>query len=236
MPKSTTLNFTQNINNVYANFFAFEKLRVVTVSTNSSGTGTAGANTMPAGLRTFTAAVGSSVLAPSGANCSWSATVAQINTDMRVISQPTIINGGDYIIGPSTTPNTPTVDTGLTNAGFNLRLENYKELYTASTNDAIVKSINVSSTDTVARTMSLWIVGTDNQPVLLGAVSIVARSGDSGTTAATDLLGGTLIPSLTYDANGKRIIPLKAGQKLAVSVPAVTAGTQINVAAAIEEY
>jgi hypothetical protein len=84
--------------------------------------------------------------------------------------------------------------------------------------------------------MSLWIINIDEQPVLMGSVSIAASSGSNGTAPSIDLLGGSLIPSLTYDANGKRIIPLKAGEKLAVSVPAVSVGAQINVTATIEEY
>jgi hypothetical protein len=82
----------------------------------------------------------------------------------------------------------------------------------------------------------LWVIGADDQPILIGAVNIPANSGNNGTAAAIDLLGGTLMPSLSYDSNGKRILALKTGEKLAVSVPAVTAGTQINVTAQIEEY
>ena len=147
-----------------------------------------------------------------------------------------ITGQGSYLVTPTAAANAATVDTGSTNATFNLRVEFYKELYTASTDDAVVKSINVASLDSAARVMSLWIVGTDAQPVLVGAVNIPANSGNNGTAAAVDLLGGTLLPSAVYDSSGKRILPLKGGQKLAVSVPAVTAGTQINVTAVIEQY
>jgi hypothetical protein len=223
MPKSTTLNFTQNVNNVYVDLFSSDVLRVVSVSPNNNG------NNLTAGTRTFTAAGGT--IQTGGVAASWTATV----TDSRVVGMPLIVQSGSYFVTPTVT-NTPTVDTGSSNATFNLRVENYKELYTASTNDAVVKSISVASFDTAARVMSLWLVGTDNQPILIGAVNIPLRSGDNGTAAAVDLIGGTLMPALPYDANGKRVIPLKAGQKLAVSVPAVTAGTQINVSAMIEEY
>lgn len=224
MPKSTSLNFTQNINNVYADFFSSDKLRVVAVSTNVNG------SNLTAGTRTFTAAAGT--VQTGGVACTWTAPV----TDTRVVGQATIVNGGDYLVTPTATSNAATVDSGTSNATWNLRVEIYKELYTASSNDAVVKAINVASLDTAARVMSLWIIGTDSQPVLIGAVNIPLRSGDNGTAASIDLLGGTLMPSLAYDANGKRIIPMKAGQKLAVSVPAVTAGTQIAVTAVVEEY
>ena len=224
MAKSTALNFTQNIKNVSTAFFSSDLLMVVAVSTNSNG------SNLTTGTRTFTAAAGT--LQTGGSAATWTASV----TDSRVIGAPTITDMGDYLATPTATANAATVDSGSSNATWNLRVEFYKELYTASSNDAIVKSINVSSLDSAARVMSVWIVGSDSQPRLLGAVNIPANSGNNGTAAGIDLLGGTLLPSLPYDSNGKRIVELKNGEKIAVSVPAVTAGTQIAVTAQIEEY
>lgn len=224
MPKSTNLNFTQNLNNVYTDFCSADVLQVIAVSPNANG------STLTDGTRTFTAAAGTLVTGASAAQ--WTATVV----GSRVIGMPVITDKGQYTVTPTAAANAATVDSGSTNATFNLRVEHYKELYTASTNDAIVKAINVASFDSAARVMSLWIVGADAQPVLIGAVNIPANSGNNGTAAAIDLLGGTLMPSLPYDANGKRVLSLKAGQKIAVSVPGVTAGTQINVTAQIEEF
>lgn len=224
MAKSTNLNFTQNLNNAYVDFCSADVLKVISVSPNAVGSG------LTDGTRTFTAAAGTLV---TGATASqWTATVI----GGRVIGMPVIINNGQYTVTPTVAANAATVDSGTTNATFNLRVEFYKELYTASTNDAVVKAINVASFDSAARVMSLWIVGSDAQPTLIGAVNIPANSGNNGTAAAVDLLGGTLLPALPYDANGKRVIALKAGQKIAVSVPTVTAGTRINVSAQIEEY
>jgi hypothetical protein len=224
MSKSTALNFTQNVNNTYVDFVSSDMLQVVLVSPNSNGTN------LVDGTRTFTAAGGTSMA--GAVSASWTATV----TGSRVVGVVTTVNRGMYTVTPSATANAAVPDSGSSNATFNLRVEYYKELYTASIDDAVVKAINVSSLDSAARVMSLWIVADDNQPTLLGAVNIPANSGNNGTAAATDLLGGTLLPSLPYDANGKRVIMLKAGQRLGVSVPAVTAGTQINVSAQIEEY
>jgi hypothetical protein len=224
MAKTTTLPFTQNMNNVAVEFFSSDKLAVVAVSPNSNG------SNLTAGTRTFTAAAGT--VQTGGVAASWTATV----TDTRVIGQPLLVNKGDYLVTPTATANAATVDSGSSNATWNLRVEALKDLYTASTNDAVVKAINVASLDSAARVMSLWIIGVDAQPVLIGAVNIPANSGNNGTAATVDLLGGTLMPSLPYDANGKRVLILKAGQKLSVSVPAVTAGTQINVTASVEEY
>lgn len=224
MPKSQDLNFTQNINNVYVDFVATDMLQVVLVSPNAVG------SNLSDGTRTFTAAAGTSMA--GAVSASWSATV----TGSRVIGVPTLLNMGMYTVTPTAAANAAVPDSGISNATFNLRVEYYKELYSASLNDAVVKTINVASLDSAARVMSLWIVASDNQPTLLGAVNIPANSGNNGAAAATDLLNGTLLPSLPYDANGKRVIMLKSGQKLAVSVPAVTVGTQINVTAQIEEY
>lgn len=225
MAKTTNYYLTQNIANPSVTFNSAELLQVIAVSPNSNGTN------LTAGTRTFTAAAGT--VQTGGVAASWTATV----TDTRVIGAATIVNRGSYLVTPTATANAATVDTGTSNATWNLRVEFYKALYTATTDGAIVKSINVASLDTAARIVSLWI--SDNAtatPTLIGAVNIPLSSGNNGTAATVDLLGGTLMPSLPYDANGKRVIELKGGEVLFVSVPAVTAGTQIHIAAQVEEY
>jgi len=111
-----------------------------------------------------------------------------------------------------------------------------KTLYTAGTNDAIVKAINVQSTDTAARVVQLW-VNDGATDFLIGSVNIPLRSGDNGTAATIDLLGGTLMPSLPYDANGKRILILPAGYILKVNSQAtVTADKTITFVCMAEDY
>ena len=116
----------------------------------------------------------------------------------------------------------------------------FKTIYTSNTNDAVVKALNISSTDTAARNMSFWITDPGGNNYLLGVVAVAASSGFNGSTSTVDALGGTLMPSLPYDANGKRVLPLKAGYKLSASSPGtsppITAGTLIYVSAMIEEY
>lgn len=226
MAKTTTIPFTQNLNNVSARFVSSDLLNVIAVYPNSNG------SNLTAGTRTFTAAGGS--VQTGGAAATWTATV----TDSRVIGNITITQVGQYLTTPTASANAATVDSGTSNATFDLLVGTYKTLYTASSNDAVVKAINVASTDSAARVLSLWIVGSDATPVLIGSVNIPASSGapSSGTAATVDLLGGTLLPSMPYDSNGKRILALKAGQVLAVSVPAVTAAKRIDVTAQIEEY
>lgn len=225
MAKTTNLYFTQNIANPSVLFNSADLLQVIAVSPNSNG------SNLTAGTRTFTAAAGT--VQTGGVAASWTATV----TDSRVIGLPTIVNRGSYLVTPTAAANAATVDSGTSNATWNLRVEFYKSLYTASTDGAIVKAINVASLDTAARVMSLWVADSATAtPALLGAVNIPLSSGNNGTAATIDLLGGTLMPSLPYDANGKRIVELKGGQVLFVSVPAVTAATQIHVSAQVEEY
>ena len=63
----------------------------------------------------------------------------------------------------------------------------------------------------------------------LGSVNVPTLSGTSGTAAAVDLLSGTLMPGLPYDANGKRVLPLPAGAILKVASQAtVTAAKTIT--------
>ena len=109
-------------------------------------------------------------------------------------------------------------------------------LFTAGTNDSVVKAINVQSTDTAARVVQLW-VNDGTTDFLIGAVNTPLRAGDNGTAATIDLLGGTLMPSLPYDSNGKRVLPLPAGYILKVNSQAtVTAAKQITFVCMAEDY
>lgn len=111
-----------------------------------------------------------------------------------------------------------------------------KTLFTAGTDDSIVKAINVQSTDTAARVVNLY-VNDGTTDFLIGAVNVPLNSGNTGAVAAIDLLGGTLLPSLPYDANGKRILPLPAGYIVKVSSQTtVTAAREITFVLMAENY
>jgi len=229
MAKSQLLNFTQNLNNATVTFASSDLQRVIIAAPNSNG------SNLTSGTRTFTAATGSGSVQTGGSSATWTATV----TDSRVIGPATITNYGTYLTAPSdVTTNAATVDSGSSNATWTLTAGILKTLYTAGADDSVVKAINVSSFDSAARIMTLWIsnAATGND-TFLASINIPANAGTgSGTTAAIDLLGGTLLPSLPYDANGKRIIPLKTGWILKASVPAVTAGRVITVEVMAEDY
>lgn len=233
MPKSTNLYYTQNLNNVSLQFNSSDPYNGIQVAVTSVGS-----NLTP-GTRTFTLAGGT--LVSGGAGAATFTAVAKGGAGAAYVASPiTMTSFGEYTVaaGPTAAANAATVDSGSSNATFAVTVGIVKTLYTASANDAVVKAINVASTDSAARIMSLWLQDASSGVMnIIGAINIPLTAGTgSGTTAAIDLLGGTLLPSLPYDANGKRIIPLKAGTKLLCSVPGVTASTYISVSAMIEEY
>lgn len=111
-----------------------------------------------------------------------------------------------------------------------------KTLYTASADDAVVKSLMCRSNDTAAMNV---VVAYNNGAAdfILGVVNVPINSGSTGAIAAVDLLSGTLLPGLPYDQNGKRILPLQGGYILKVGVlVTITAAKQIDVTAVVEEY
>jgi hypothetical protein len=233
MAKTNTIPIAQNLNIVSTGFNSSDLYSLTKVAVTSTGS-----NLTP-GVRTFTAAGGTTVSGGVGA-ATFTMTAVGAGGAAYVQGAPSITQPGAYTPanGPTAAANAATVDSGTTNATFALTVGVLKTLYTASANDAVVKAINVTSTDSAARIMSLWeqdaAAGTMRY---IGAINIPATAGTgSGTTASIDLLGGTLLPSLPYDANGKRTIPLKAGSILLVSVPAVTASLYIDVVAMVEEY
>lgn len=111
-----------------------------------------------------------------------------------------------------------------------------KTVYTGATNDSIVKALQVVSDDTSARVLNVYI-NNGSTDFLLGSVNVPLASGTNGTAAAVDLLGGTLLPGLPYDANGKRVLPLPAAYVLKVSCQTtVTAAKTVTVTAMVEDY
>lgn len=111
-----------------------------------------------------------------------------------------------------------------------------RTVYTAGSNDSVVKQLQVVSDDSSARVLNVYINNTSTD-YLLGSVNVPASSGSNGTAAAVDLLGGTLMPGLVYDANGKRVLPLPAGYILKVSSQTtVTTGKTVTVTALVEDF
>ncbi len=110
-----------------------------------------------------------------------------------------------------------------------------KTLYTAGSNDAVVKGIAVRSDDSSNRTIDLIVYdGATNY--YIGNIQVLAGSGSNGS-ASTDALSSINMPGLPVDATNKKILPMKAGHLLKVSNQAqVTSGKTITITAFIEEY
>lgn len=101
----------------------------------------------------------------------------------------------------------------------------------AGSNDSILKSISIVSTDTVASNIGLYIdPNNGGTKYLLGVVPVPALSGSNGTVAAVNALGSTLMPQLQYDAYLNKILCLQAGAMLYVApLVALSSGKQITV-------
>lgn len=114
----------------------------------------------------------------------------------------------------------------------------WKTVYTASSNDAVLKALACTSDDTAARNVRLGIdVGGAGTVRQIGAVNIPIAAGTDGATNAIDLLNAAALPFLPVDRSGKRIIPLQAGDILKVAALAtVTATKTLTITAMAEEY
>lgn len=112
-----------------------------------------------------------------------------------------------------------------------------KTVLTAGANDTIVKCLQAMSTETANARVFDILVNDGSGDRWIGAVNVPVNSGYSGTVAAVDLLSGTLFPGLPYDANGKRVLPLKATYTLKVrNQSQIASGKEITVVALAEDY
>lgn len=109
-------------------------------------------------------------------------------------------------------------------------------LYTASSNDAVVKSLVVSTNDTTAVNLVVSI-NNGSSDFVLGTVNIPINSGYTGAIASVDVLGSSLIPGLPKDINGRNVLPLPSGYVLKVGCLAtMTSAKTTNIIASVEEY
>jgi hypothetical protein len=109
-------------------------------------------------------------------------------------------------------------------------------LYTASTDDAVVKSLTVTTTDTAAVNLKIAI-NDGTTDFLLGTVRVALASGTDGAATTVDVLGSSLLPGLPRDLNNRTILPLKNGHILKVGcLSTMTSARQTDVIAVVEEY
>lgn len=100
---------------------------------------------------------------------------------------------------------------------------NLVTLYTASANGGKVEAIAISSSDTVARDISL-VVSKGGIDCVVGSAAIAALAGQVAATLAVDGLSLAVYPWLRQDENGNRFLLLDGGCVLKVkSLTTVTA-------------
>lgn len=104
------------------------------------------------------------------------------------------------------------------------------------TNGSDVKAILVTSTDTSARDLQLFITRS-SVDYSIGTVTIPITAGTVGTTPAIDLLNSTGMAGLPLDSVGKRYIPMAAGDTLRVApTTTITTAKQIVVSVLGQDY
>lgn len=123
--------------------------------------------------------------------------------------------------------------TGLTTSPSNTKL-----LYTAGANDSVLKSLIVSSDDSAARVLNVYVSpdsGTTKN--WIGSVSIPITAGQTGAIANVDVLGSAVLVGMCYDQSGKAVLPLAGTYRVYVGVQvAVTAAKTVVVTAIGEDY
>lgn len=128
--------------------------------------------------------------------------------------------------------------TGAVSGESGTSVTNLVTVYTAGSNDAVVKSLVVTSSDSSARTLNIYI-NNGTYDYLLAAITIPATSGGAsgGTTVNVDILGSQYFLGLPFDQSGKPVLPLQTGYVLKAGVQvAVTAAKTVTVSAIVEEY
>lgn len=106
-------------------------------------------------------------------------------------------------------------------------------LLTAAADDAIVKSLSITSTDTVDRVFEiiLKIGGTE---FIIDTVTVPMGSGTDGVTPAVD---GLTAPHLPLDRVDKKILPMKGGALLHIRPQtAVTSAKKVAFVALSEDF
>lgn len=111
-------------------------------------------------------------------------------------------------------------------------------LYTAAANDAVIKSLLVSSNDTSSATVQFWLSkDSGTTKYLIGSVVVAGLSG-AATLINVDVLGNAILTGFDYNETGKCVLPLSASDRIYIGVitSAVTASKNVYVTGIAEEY
>lgn len=102
-------------------------------------------------------------------------------------------------------------------------------LFAGGANGSQVSAITVASTDGTARDIRLWMT-ISSVDYLLCTVSIPANSGNTNALPPIDVFRSTMVPGLSFDAMGNRVLYVASGATLRVSAgAAVSSSTAISV-------
>jgi len=109
---------------------------------------------------------------------------------------------------------------------------------TAGANDSVLKSIQISSDDSIARTVQFWL-STDagTTKYLIGTVPVAAFSG-SASLINIDVLGNAILTGFAFDETGKPVLPLAANARIYVCIitAAVTATKTLYITGVQEDF
>lgn len=112
-----------------------------------------------------------------------------------------------------------------------------KTVVTPGANDCIVRKLSITSTDTVAHDVLIFMVDASANKYLLGAIGVPAGSGSTSAASPVNVLDKTKLPSLRLDQNGNTFIQLKTGWTLQVGfTTAVSSGKNITVNSTSEDF
>jgi hypothetical protein len=111
-----------------------------------------------------------------------------------------------------------------------------KAVLAAGSNGSKVEALNVTSTDTSARDVTIYVtISATNY--LIGTVSIPLNSGNTNSAPSVDILRSSQLPALAFDANGNRFLYLASGSTLSIACTStVTTAKQITVFAQGEDF
>lgn len=100
-------------------------------------------------------------------------------------------------------------------------------IFTAGSNGAVIESLGVTSTDTIAKYISFYI-NTGGSDILIGSVNITARAGDiTGVSPTTPFNAATSLTTyLAHDSNGNSILTLQPGAVLKAAMAVAVSATK----------
>lgn len=115
---------------------------------------------------------------------------------------------------------------------------NTKLITTAGPEGSVIKSIMVSSSDTVARTIAFYISPNEGQNKYLICTIAIPIGAGFATAANVDIFGSLNFIGQTIDQTGRPVLPIQAGHQLYAGVvtAAVTASKNLYVTGSQEDF